>query len=102
MQGICHLLTNIGIYSKESLSSCPHHEAPQLDNFEVPSEFENMDLENFVYGKVTEEIGARGSTSGEVPFHLHVPKSLFGLIEGIITKSYYGKMKSYGSICPKL
>lgn len=87
MQGVCHLLTNIEIYRKEALSSCPPYEEPCLDdsssNLETCSEYENMDLENFVYEKVTEEIEARKEASERVPFHLHAPKILLGLIDGI-------------------
>lgn len=89
MQGVCHLLTNIGIYCKEALSNCPPYEAPHLDDstndLEVFSQYENMDLENFVFEKVTEEIEARERASKRVPFHLHVPKALYGLVEGINT-----------------
>lgn len=93
MQGVCHLLTNIGIYCKEALSNCPPYEAPHLDDSsndsEVLSQYENMDLENFVFEKVTEEIEARDRASKRVPFHLHVPKTLFGLVEGINTLVHY-------------
>lgn len=88
MQGVCHLLTNIGIYCKEALSTCPSYELPCLDDsnndLEALSEYENMDLENIVFEKVTEEIEARKMASEKVSFHLHAPKALFGLVEGII------------------
>ncbi|KAI4308123.1 hypothetical protein L6164_031229 [Bauhinia variegata] len=86
-ESICHLLTNIGIYCKEALSSCPSYEEPCLDDssstLETYSEYENMDLENFVYEKVTEEIEAKKEASEQVPFHLHVPKTLLGLVDDI-------------------
>jgi len=44
-----------------------------------------MDLENFVYEKVSEEIEARKDASGTVPFHLHAPKTLLSLVDGIVT-----------------
>ena len=87
MQGVCHLLTNIGIYCKEALSSCPPYDTPHLDDssndLEVLSEYENMDLENLVFEKVDEEIEARESAGEGVSFHLHVPKALSDLVEGI-------------------
>lgn len=89
MQGVCHLLTNIGTYCKEALSSCPTYELPHLDDSSNEVEallvYENMDLENFVFDKVTEETEARKMASEKVSFHIHAPKALFGLIEGIIT-----------------
>lgn len=94
MQGVCHLLTNIGIYCKEALSNCPPYDPPHLDDssndLEVLSEYENMDLENLVYEKVDEEIEARERerASEGVSFYLHVPKALFDLVEGIIWKCF--------------
>lgn len=52
---------------------------------EALSEYENMELENIVFEKVTEEIEARKKASEKVSFHLHAPKALFGLVEGIMT-----------------
>ena len=79
-------MTNLGIYCKETLASCPPYEEPCLDdsssNLETYSEYENMDLENFVYEKVTEEIEARKEASERIPFHLHVPKALLDLVDG--------------------
>ncbi|KAL5573105.1 hypothetical protein UlMin_022702 [Ulmus minor] len=87
-EGVCHLLTNIGIYCKEAISSSSY-EASHLDyssnDLEVLSnpEYENMDLENLVFEKVDEEIEARERASEGVSFHLHVPKALFGLVEDV-------------------
>lgn len=89
MQGVCHLLTNVGIYCKEAISSCPAYEPPCLDDssndVEALSEYENMDLEDIVFEKVYKEIEARKKASEEVSFHLHAPKALSSLVEGIIT-----------------
>ncbi|KAF4353603.1 hypothetical protein F8388_017778 [Cannabis sativa] len=82
-EGLCHLLTNIGIYCKEALSSCPSYDPPHLDDSSNELEYENMDLENLVYGKVDEEIEARERASEGVSFHLHMPKALFDLAEDI-------------------
>ncbi|GMY08993.1 anaphase-promoting complex subunit 5 [Fagus crenata] len=86
-EGVCHLLTNIGIYCKEALSSCASYETTCFEdsssNLEAFSEYENMDLENFVFKKVTEEIEARKRASERVSFHLHTPKALLGLVEDI-------------------
>lgn len=86
-EGVCHLLTSIEIYRKEAPSSSPY-EQPCLDdsssNLETCSEYENMDLENFVYEKVSEEIEARKEEASEkIPFHLHAPKTLLGLVDDI-------------------
>lgn len=92
MQGLCHLLTNIGSYCKEAMSSCMPYETRLLDessnDLETLSEYENMDLENFMFGKVNEEIEARKQASERVPFHLHGPKALSGLVEGMIIICY--------------
>ncbi|KAJ7000300.1 hypothetical protein NC653_010933 [Populus alba x Populus x berolinensis] len=84
-EGLCHLLTNIGSYCKEAMSSCMPYETRLLDessnDLETLSEYENMDLENFMFGKVNEEIEARKQASERVPFHLHGPKALSGLVE---------------------
>ncbi|KAG5247249.1 anaphase-promoting complex [Salix suchowensis] len=86
-EGLCHLVTNIGSYCKEAMSSCMPYETRLLDessnDLETLSEYENMDLENFVFGKVNEEIEARKQASERVPFHLHGPKALSGLVEDI-------------------
>ncbi|KAL5067577.1 hypothetical protein RYX36_018464 [Vicia faba] len=42
-----------------------------------------MDLENFVYEKVSEEIEARKEASERVPFHLHTPNALLSLVDDI-------------------
>lgn len=85
MQGVCHLLTNIGMYCKETLSSCPYR-GSELDDTRNDSEklpvYENMDLENLVFEKVNEEIEARKRTSQSIPFHFHMPEALSGLVEG--------------------
>lgn len=110
LQGVCHLLNNIVMYYKEALSSCPRNEAPQLDDssndLETLSEYENMDLENFVFEKVTEEMEARQRAGGRVSFHLHAPKALVGLVEGKSTKNqsceaHMDAANSYRSLCGK-
>lgn len=82
---VCHLLTNIGTYCKEALSSCPTYESSCLDDcrndLQGLLEYENMDLENFVYEKVTEEIEERKRASERVPFHNHAPQALLHLVE---------------------
>ncbi|XP_050249398.1 anaphase-promoting complex subunit 5 isoform X1 [Quercus robur] len=86
-EGVCHLLTNIGVYCKEALSSCASYETTCFEdsssNLEAFPEYENMDLENFVFKKVTEEIEARKRASERISFHLHAPKALFNLVEDI-------------------
>ncbi|CAL5392261.1 unnamed protein product [Camellia sinensis] len=87
-EGVCHLLTNIGTYCKEALSSCSTYESPCLDDssndLQGLLEYENMDLENFVYEKVTEEIEERKRASERVPFHNHAPQALLHLVEDFL------------------
>ena len=50
------------MYCKEAVSNCEPYELRHLDdsgNDLESAEYENMDLENFVFGKVTEEIETR-------------------------------------------
>ncbi|KAA8524163.1 hypothetical protein F0562_010406 [Nyssa sinensis] len=86
-EGVCHLLSNIGTYCKEALSSCPPYELPRSDDsandLEALLEYENMDLENFVFEKVSEEIEAKKRATERVSFHNHAPRALFGLVEDI-------------------
>ncbi|TYK16330.1 anaphase-promoting complex subunit 5 isoform X2 [Cucumis melo var. makuwa] len=60
-EGVCHLLTNIGMYCKETLSNCPYG-APELDDtrndLETLPEYESMDLENLVFEKPQPELCA--------------------------------------------
>lgn len=85
-EGICHLLTNIGIYCKEAISSCSSYELRRVDDsgndFESLSEDENMDL-NLVFKKINEEMEARKRATEQVSFHLHLPKELSTLVEDI-------------------
>lgn len=82
-------MTNLGIYCEEALSSSRRYESLQFDDSsndrEGLLEYENMDLENFVYEKVTEEIEERKRANERIPFHNHSPKALTGLVEGTIT-----------------
>ncbi|XVE72336.1 hypothetical protein DITRI_Ditri11bG0031600 [Diplodiscus trichospermus] len=85
-EGICHLLTNIGIYCKEAISSCSSYELHRLDDsgndLESLSEYENMDL-NLVFKKINEEMEARKKAAERISFHLHLPKELSTLVEDI-------------------
>lgn len=82
MQGICHLLTNIGSYCKESASGYPPYEYSSNDPI-VPSEFENMDLENFVYEKVSEDFAESSTGIGRIAFRRHCSEP----VEGNVTAS---------------
>ncbi|EEF29594.1 anaphase-promoting complex subunit 5 isoform X2 [Ricinus communis] len=85
-EGVCHLWTNIANY-KEALTNCLPYELHGVDgssnDMESFSEYENMDLENFVFEKVSEEIEERKQASERVSFHLHAPQGLFGLVEDV-------------------
>lgn len=86
-EGVCHLLTNIGIYCNEGVSCRPTYELQHQDDscndMEVLTEYENMDLENYVSRKVNEEIEARKQASKGVPFHFYLPKALSALVEDV-------------------
>ncbi|TQD80669.1 hypothetical protein C1H46_033768 [Malus baccata] len=66
--GASHLLTSIEMYCKEAISSYPPYESLHLDDssndLETPPEYENLELENLVFEKVTEEIEARQRAGG--------------------------------------
>ncbi|GMI77048.1 hypothetical protein like AT1G06590 [Hibiscus trionum] len=83
-EGICHLLTNIGIYCKEAISSSSYeHRLDDSGNdLESLSEYENMDL-NLVFKKINEEMEARKKATEQVSFHLHLPKDLSTLVEDV-------------------
>ncbi|KAH6788654.1 anaphase-promoting complex subunit [Perilla frutescens var. frutescens] len=77
-EGICHLLTNIGTYCKESLSGYPPYELSHLDDSTSypndPSEYENMEMENY-YEKAGEDFEESTMEIGRTPFHRHAPKA---------------------------
>ncbi|XP_022142793.1 anaphase-promoting complex subunit 5 [Momordica charantia] len=93
-EGVCHLLTNIGMYCKETISSCSYG-ASELDDTRndletLPTlpEYENMDLESLVFEKVDEEIEARKRKTQSISFHFHMPEALSGLVEDVDVPSY--------------
>ncbi|CAI0544075.1 unnamed protein product [Linum tenue] len=107
-EGVCHLLTNIGNYCKESLSSCLPYELHGLDDsvndLESSSTYENMDLENIVFQKVTEEMEANKQASQRNSFHLHTPKALSGLVQDIeiVAGSIPNRAGKSGETCSSL
>ena len=87
MQAVCHLLSNVESYCKESLPGLPSFDLTRLDASNDGSErsldCENMDLDNFPSQEVTPAVGTRKRACKRVSFHLHVPKVLDELAEGI-------------------
>ncbi|KAL8507455.1 hypothetical protein ACS0TY_018120 [Phlomoides rotata] len=85
-EGICHLLTNIGTYCKESLSGYPPYELSHLDystnDPNASLEFENMDMGTF-YDKDSEDFGENEMRMERFPFHDHTPQpfSESGLVD---------------------
>ncbi|XP_047941090.1 anaphase-promoting complex subunit 5 isoform X1 [Salvia hispanica] len=77
-EGICHLLTSIGAYCKDSFSGYQPYELPHLDEStsysNVPSEYENMEMESF-YEKSVEDFEERKMEIGRTPFHGHASKT---------------------------
>ncbi|KAK6915189.1 Anaphase-promoting complex subunit 5 domain [Dillenia turbinata] len=86
-EGVCHLWKSIENYCKEAPSSCNPYALRHLEDSNNDSEalleYENMDLENFVFEKVTEEIEARKRASGGISFHIHTPKELLRLVDDV-------------------
>ncbi|KAI3457686.1 hypothetical protein Pfo_014349 [Paulownia fortunei] len=84
-EGICHLLTNIGTYCKESLSGYPPYELSHLDDStndpNSSLEFEHMEMENFVYERVNDDLEKSKMGIGRIPFHGHAPKAFSELVE---------------------
>lgn len=84
---MCHLLTNIGTYCKESISGYPPYELSHLDdstNDASALEFENMETENFVYEKESDDFEDAKMEMGGIPFHGHAPKSYTEIVEGTL------------------
>ncbi|GFQ05969.1 anaphase-promoting complex subunit 5 [Phtheirospermum japonicum] len=75
-EGVCHLLTNIGTYCKESISGYPPYGLSHLDgsaNYPNSScEFENM--ESYGYADVSEDFEETQMEIGKTTFHGHAPK----------------------------
>ncbi|KAG8387148.1 hypothetical protein BUALT_Bualt03G0223100 [Buddleja alternifolia] len=82
---ICHLLTNIGTYCKESLSGYPPYELSHLeDSANDPNaslEFENMEMENYVYEKVGDDFEEGETGIRRNPFHGHAPNAFSELVK---------------------
>ncbi|XP_075518687.1 anaphase-promoting complex subunit 5 isoform X3 [Primulina tabacum] len=78
-EGVCHLLTNIGTYCKESLSGYPPYELSQLDDsVNCPNTavgFRNMELEDLVFEKDGDDFEENKTGTGTIPFNDHVPKA---------------------------
>ncbi|XP_016537856.1 anaphase-promoting complex subunit 5 isoform X1 [Capsicum annuum] len=76
-EAVCHLLTNVATYCKESLSTyeLSHFDDSDSDT-EAPMHYENMDLENLVVEKVNKEIESRYVVDDRFSFHNHAPKAL--------------------------
>ncbi|KAK4365010.1 hypothetical protein RND71_016368 [Anisodus tanguticus] len=81
-EAVCHFLTNVATYCKESLSTyeLSHFDDSDSDT-EAPMHYENMDLENFVADKVNKEIESRNMADERLSFHNHTPKVLVRAIK---------------------
>ncbi|KAL6570503.1 hypothetical protein OROGR_000053 [Orobanche gracilis] len=73
--GVCHLLTNIGTYHKESFSKYTPYGLSHLNastNDPNPScEFENMEMRSYVYEKVSEDFEDTRMGFERTPFRDH-------------------------------
>ncbi|GAB2285057.1 hypothetical protein Dimus_019513 [Dionaea muscipula] len=84
-EGVCHLLSNIESYCKEVVPGSGSN-LSHLDHSSDESGllgYEKMELENFVYEKANEVDDSRTKASSCVPFHLHAPKAIIGLVEDV-------------------
>ncbi|KAG5591720.1 hypothetical protein H5410_042234 [Solanum commersonii] len=81
-EAVCHLLTNVATYCKESLSTyeLSHFNESDSDT-EAPMHYENMDLENLVVENAKKEIESRNVVDERLSFHNHAPKALVRAIE---------------------
>ncbi|EOA36043.1 hypothetical protein CARUB_v10008254mg [Capsella rubella] len=73
-EGVCHLFSSIEDYCKVAHSSSAQFDASN-DNLESLTQYDQMDMENYVMGIATEELS--------VPFHLHTPEALIKVTEGL-------------------
>ncbi|KAL5977007.1 hypothetical protein ACLOJK_021345 [Asimina triloba] len=84
-EGVCQVLTNIATYCNEVSNDHPY-DLPDEDNFNNELELmedEDMDLDCDVFEKSRLEFES-GMSVGESPkFHIHAPRSLYGLVEDI-------------------
>lgn len=88
-QGICHLLTNIVAYCKESFSEFPPYESSHFDEStsysNAPSEYDNMEMEN-LYDKDAEEFEESSMEIGRLPFPGHLRMTSSEFIDGILMR----------------
>lgn len=80
-------MTNIETYCKDALSSCSNYGLPdEVNEIEEMLEYEDMNLESFGLRRVAEDIDDKARVAASFPFHIHVSRSLLGLVEeGSIT-----------------
>ncbi|XP_021737684.1 anaphase-promoting complex subunit 5-like isoform X1 [Chenopodium quinoa] len=86
-EGICHLLSDLESYCKEVLSGSPSFDLTRLDGCTDESdrlvEYEKMDLDSFAFQEATEKAETSNRAGKGISFHLHVPKVLDELVEGV-------------------
>lgn len=84
-EGMCHLLTNIETYCKESVSRHPQYGLSHLDDStndaSASLEFENMEMEELGYEKINEDFEDAKMDIGSIPFHGHSPKAYAKSVE---------------------
>ncbi|KAF9587419.1 hypothetical protein IFM89_002600 [Coptis chinensis] len=83
-EGVCHLLTNIGIYTKEASSSHDTRDEDDSNNgLEELVDCEDMDLEHYGFEEIIEESEGRTRGREGSMFHIHVPRPLLEMVEGV-------------------
>ncbi|KAF9593443.1 hypothetical protein IFM89_022935 [Coptis chinensis] len=82
-EGVCHLLTNIGIYTKEASSSHDSRDEDDSNNdLEELVDCEDMDLAHYGFEEIIEESEGRTRGRESSMFHIHVPRTLLEMVEG--------------------
>lgn len=88
-QGICHLLTNVATYCKESFSEFPPYESSHLDestSYRNAPGYENMDMEN-LYDNADEDFEESTMEIGRPPIPGHMSKAFSEFIDGILMRN---------------
>ncbi|WCJ42276.1 Anaphase-promoting complex subunit 5 [Euphorbia peplus] len=78
---VCHLLLNMGNYCKQVLSGCLPYGLHRLDGSSNGLEDENMELENYDFEKLTDEVEHRKQAGERDPFQLHASQAFSGMME---------------------
>lgn len=91
LQGVCHLLTNIGTYCNSAESA---YELPEEDDYDFGSEYDqyaeavDQDLEDDNYQNYGHEFEANTCAGGSSELNISASKSTYVLDEGQLWNNY--------------